>query len=1106
MWGFFQMVNKSILNDLYTNAGSQKQTEARQYVMKKKVNITKVIYDDENNFEIKARVKGTDQRFYDTYFQAKNGELEDLSCDCQEYKENYGACEHLVATMMEFASNSEYVKIFKKEENKENHAKSELIKKEKYRAFKQILNEFYKEEQEKEKPKPIGDIKLIPTVIIKEFEKKIKVEFKIGNKQFYKIKNIPEFYNNMVTGSSFRYGSKLEFVHTRQAFSQECLSLLEYIMKYAEIIKFTNESLNSYTYYGKMLNEADIDVSNSGLDDLFDALKNTLVTVEKGYDTKQVLFTEEEFDVKFCLTMEGQGDYKIVPNLDIYEYQVFEGKQYIYILKEDKLYRCSKDLKETSLKILDIFRKNYTKDVVFQKEDISTFFSVVMPKIKGNLIIDERYHEQIEKYMPKELGVKIYLDYDKNNHVTADIKFCYDKVEFNPLTESPNDFPRNIVKENDTLKILLRTGFMLDKANARLILVDDEKIYEFLSQEIEYYMNKFEVLATDNFKKKEIKQPKTINFGIRIENNLLNLDFKNIDIDFHEIGKILEKYKLKKKFYRLKDGNFIRLENNENISFLDSVITGMDIKYTDLEKSSLKIPIYRSLYLDRLLKNFKNVRGEKEESFREFIVQVDEKVIDDEIKEPKRLKASLREYQKTGYKWLRILEKYKLGGILADDMGLGKTLQMIAVFQAYKEENPKGKTSIVICPSSLLLNWNNEINKFAPELKIEVIHGTITERKKKIANLENYDIIVTSYDLLKRDIELYQAKDYEFKYIVADEAQYIKNNNTQNSKAIKEIKAEIKYALTGTPIENSLSELWSIFDFIMPNYLFSYKRFKDQFEQPIIKENDESVTDKLKMLIEPFILRRIKKDVLTELPDKTVTVLYNEMQGEQMKIYNSYMASAKQEALMEIKQNGFEKSQIRILALLMRLRQICCHPSLFIENYKEGSSKLSQCLEIMSDAIRGGHKILLFSGYTSMFDLLEKELKKQDIKYFKLTGQTKVADRVELVDEFNANPDVKVFLISLKAGGTGLNLIGADMVIHYDPWWNLSAENQATDRTYRIGQKNNVQVYKLITKNSIEEKIFELQQKKAKLIDNMLSTEQTFINKLSKEDIMNLFN
>ena len=358
---------------------------------------------------------------------------------------------------------------------------------------------------------------------------------------------------------------------------------------------------------------------------------------------------------------------------------------------------------------------------------------------------------------------------------------------------------------------------------------------------------------------------------------------------------------------------------------------------------------------------------------------------------------------------------------------------------------------------------------------------------------------------MKRDVEVYKKEKYEFKYIIADEAQYIKNNNTQNSKAIKEIKSQVKFALTGTPIENSLSELWSIFDFIMPGYLFGYKKFKEVYETPIIKDKDERAMQKLKMLIEPFVLRRIKTDVLTELPDKTISILNNEMKGEQEKIYISYMQIARKEAMQEIEENGFEKSQIRILALLTRLRQICCHPSLFLENYKGESSKLNQCIEIVKDAIQAGHKILLFSGYTSMFEIIEKELKKNDIKYFKLTGQTKVGERIQLVDEFNESPNVKIFLISLKAGGTGLNLIGADMVIHYDPWWNLSAENQATDRTYRIGQKKNVQVYKLITKNSIEEKIYELQQRKAKLMDDMLSTKQTFINKLTKEEVMNLF-
>ena len=291
----------------------------------------------------------------------------------------------------------------------------------------------------------------------------------------------------------------------------------------------------------------------------------------------------------------------------------------------------------------------------------------------------------------------------------------------------------------------------------------------------------------------------------------------------------------------------------------------------------------------------------------------------------------------------------------------------------------------------------------------------------------------------------------------------------------------------------------------MPGYLFGYRKFKELYEMPIVRDEDKLAMKKLKMLIEPFILRRIKEEVLTELPDKTITILNNEMDEEQQKIYLSYLQSAKQEAMSEISTNGFEKSQIKILALLMRLRQICCHPSLFLSDYKGQSSKLNQCIEVIKDAVASGHKILLFSSYTAMFPMLEKELNKENIEYCKLTGQTKVGERIKLVDEFNENENLKVFLISLKAGGTGLNLIGADMVIHYDPWWNLSAENQATDRTYRIGQKKNVQVYKLITKNSIEEKIYEMQERKAKLIDNMLSTNETFLNKLSKEEIMELF-
>ena len=774
------------------------------------------------------------------------------------------------------------------------------------------------------------------------------------------------------------------------------------------------------------------------------------------------------------------------------------------MLTKKSLYRCDKNFEETTLKLLNIYRENYTPKIRLKRTDFPSFCSLIYPKLKDEISLKQLDESIINTYIPQDLYVKIYLDYDENNYITADIKFVYGDVEFNPLKEANITLARDVAKENEYLDIFVNTGFMFDKNNARLILVNEEKIYNFLTEEIEEYMKNFEVLATDNFKKKEIRRPKIGSIGVKVENNLLKIDLSNMDFDIEEIKSIMKKYALKKRFHRLKDGSFIDLEENETMDFINSLIQNEDISYDEIQKGELKLPVARGMYLDRILQNI-NTTVVKNDEYKRMVNQVSKREIETEIKIPKGLKSELRSYQVLGFKWLKVLDLYNFGGILADDMGLGKTIQLLAVILSYMEENENPKPSIVVCPSSLSLNWKSEITKFAPDIKTLVIHGNAEERKKQIESIEKHNLVITSYDLLKRDIEEYKKANYEFKYIIADEAQYIKNNNTQNARTIKEIKAETRFALTGTPIENSLSELWSIFDFIMPGYLYNYKKFKDLYEIPIVKDNSEHAMKKLKMLIEPFILRRTKKEVLTELPDKTITVLHNEMQGEQLKIYMSYMANAKREVSQEIQENGFEKSQIKILALLMRLRQICCHPSLFLSNYKGESSKLNQCIEVLKDAIASGHKILLFSGYSSMLEIIEGELRKENIKYFKLTGQTKVGDRIKLVEEFNSNDEIKVFLISLKAGGTGLNLIGADMVIHYDPWWNLSAENQATDRTYRIGQKKNVQVYKLITKDSIEERIYELQEKKANLAKELLSTEQTFLNKLTREDIMALF-
>lgn len=978
--------------------------------------------------------------------------------------------------------------------------------KETHRAFNQLLNTFLEINNKEEELAQDGtsSIKLVPIFLYNDTDKKLKVKFKIGNKQLTKINNLPDFFERMLNREKYKYNNVLEFIHEENAFEEQSRPLLKFLLKYAEIIKYANDVNNNYAYYGRNFNVNNVVLSNTGLDELFEILKGKTVEFETKTGERKIQFIDEPIDIKFILEKSDENTYCLTPNIDVYGYDIFYGKNYSYFLIDNKMHKCLPKVENRNLELLEVYKKNYTQSIVFNENNLRNFFAIVVPKIKDNFEIKNIDKEQIEKYMPKDLYVKIYLDYNEKGYIVADVKFCYGNVEFNPIKNVNLEITRNAIQENEVLDTFVQTGFMLDSANARLVLANDEKIYNFLSKEIEDYMKKFEVLVAEDFKKKDIKKIKIKSIGVKIENNLLDINLEDFKFNIYEIKDIINKYKLRKKFYRLKDGTYISLEKNSSLDFLENLTDNIEIEDENVEENSIKLPIYRALYLEKIFKNMPNTNIQKNEYYKNMISQIEDRQIDLSTKIPPKLNAELRTYQKIGYKWLRTLEQYKMGGILADDMGLGKTIQLLAVILSYVQKN-KGnvKPSIIICPSSLALNWYNEIQKFTSTLKALVISGDYLERKRKIEEIGKYQVIITSYDSLKRDIDLY--KNYCFKYVVADEAQYIKNNNTKNSKAIKTINAETKFALTGTPIENSLSELWSIFDFIMPGYLYKYKKFKELYETPIIKEQNEDVMNKLKKQIEPFVLRRTKGEVLTELPDKTVTILNNEMSEEQYNIYMSYMAQARKEIMSQIDINGFEKSQIKILSLLMRLRQICCHPKLFLREYEGESSKLNQCIEIIQDAVLGGHKILLFSSYTSMFEIIEEKLKNIGVKYLKLTGQTKVGERIELVDKFNTNENIKVFLISLKAGGTGLNLTGADMVIHYDPWWNLSAENQATDRTYRIGQKRNVQVYKLITKNSIEEKIYELQQKKAKLIDNMLSTDATFINKLSKDDILALF-
>lgn len=1102
------LVNDEIITELYENAGDTRYQRAIDYVKDKRVTITNVNYENKNNFELSATVRGNEDT-YNVYAKIEQGEIKTIKCSCPDNTQNYCTCKHILAMFIEFINNSIYKELYanRTEVKKETNTKMD------HRGFKQMITAFYNSEvetidEEEEVIKERKNIKIVPSIIFDSYYKEMKVEFKVGIDKFYKIKSLSEFYTSMLNKENVKYGNKLEFIHTRENFVKESLPILDFILKHAEIIKYVNSSGNAgYRYYGKVLSDNYIILSNTGIDEFFEIVKGKNLEIVQDGEKGKISFIPGTPNIKFKLTEVSAGEFALVQKEDIFEYYVLEGKEYIYVILDEYIYRCNKNYRNTVIKLLEIYKKNFIREIRFNKKELPDFFSLVLPKMRENIDTSNIDTEKLKDYIPKDLDVKMFLDFDKNNYIIAELKFIYGDIEFNPLDlDNIPKVARNVIQESNCLNMCRKTGFLLDSANKRFILVTDDAIYKFLAQDINNYTEKYEVLVTDNFKTKEIRQPKLGTVGVKIENNLLNIDLTGLDFDRSELKEILAKYNLKKKYHRLKDGSFLDLEQNEDIKFLNSLEYGMEVDYKDLEKGKIRVPVYRSLYLNKLLENVKNVEIKKDKEYKEIVNNIDEREYDNEITPPAGLNCTLRYYQKIGYKWLKILDDYRLGGILADDMGLGKTVQLISLLLDYKENSKAKLPSIVITPSSLALNWKSEIEKFAKDIKVLVIRGNSEERAKQIKQIPNYDLVITSYDLLKRDMEVYKKENILFKFQIADEAQYIKNSNTQNAKSLKAINAQTRYALTGTPIENSLAELWSIFDYIMPGYLFTYKKFKQLYEIPIMKDNDQDAMEKLKMMIEPFVLRRVKKDVLKELPEKSITVLNNEMQGEQLEIYLSYLAQAKKEAISEIEGNGFEKSQIKILALLTRLRQICCHPSLFLENYMGESSKLTQCIEIVKDAIAGKHKILIFSGYTSMLNIIEGNLTKEGISYYKLTGQTKVDERVKLVNDFNNNPDVKVFLISLKAGGTGLNLIGADMVIHYDPWWNMSAENQATDRAYRIGQKNNVQVYKLITKNSIEEKIYELQEKKSKLIDNMLSTQTTFINKLNKDDIMELFN
>ncbi len=1110
------------------------------------VQIERVNEIEGETYKVIAKVQGN-YGYYKVELLIKGNMIRESSCTCEDNR-NGNICKHIIATCLETIephrpSTAEGKrKLIEKQRKEREEAirqwelkrKEEEERREYERRYYQSLRtiEEYKEsrdlisdstnnlnleelyeiaklkvENQDIWPKNLAtSIKLEPKIEISK-DSKLDINFKIGQTTKYILKNLSELYDAYSSKVPIKYGKNLTFIPKRENFeTEQDKNLFDFIIRYAEMVKYAEEANTSYYYSSSGVSNKTISLYGERLDEFFEIVKGQeIIYYEYNGGEQKYIYTDEKLELKINLENKKEKEYILKTNLGNFSYISSDKK--IYIFNKNKI--CSLDKKENEeiLKILKYL--DYDNNLLIPKDKINEFSTFVLPKIDKYMEINslpEVYAK--EGIIVNKLSSKIFLDVDEKGNITLQLKFCYLDYEFNILEKdhekyiAENNITRNIPEEKKVLTRIFMDGFQPIKGKNYFLLEDLDYIYEFLSDKIEGYMNDFEVLVTDKFKNQKVKEAKISNVGIKLSNGLLELDISKINFDIDEIKDVLKNYNIKKKYYKLKNGDFLNLEKDENLDFLKDISNTLDINYDKINNGIINLPINRSIYLEKILNKTNKISTTKNDEFTKIINNIDNKNFSDDIVIAKDFENILRSYQKTGYKWLKTLENYGFGGILADDMGLGKTLQVIALLSSNLKDK-KRKPSIVVCPSSLVLNWKAEVNKWCNKIKVLIVKGIAENRHNQIKDIEKYDLVITSYDLLKRDIENYEDK--KFKYIIADEAQYIKNSTTQNATALKLLDGENKFALTGTPIENSVAELWSIFDFIMPNYLYNYNKFKKKFEQPIIKEEDVEALNRLKTLINPFILRRIKKDVLTELPEKNITIMNNEMSDEQEKIYLSYLAQTQKEISEELSQNGFEKSKFKILMLLTRLRQICCHPKLFIDNYKGESGKLNQCLDIIDDAIESGHKILLFSSYTSMFDILEKELEKKKINYYKLTGGTKVDKRVEMVDNFNKDDNIKLFLISLKAGGTGLNLTSADVVIHYDPWWNVSSENQATDRAYRIGQKNSVQVYKLITTNSIEEKINALQEKKAKISEDLLSTEEKFINKLSKDEIMDLF-
>ena len=1072
MGGYRMQLEERMLNQWFS---SRDIANGRSYMKAGRVGAYRETWDDDK-INIKCVVRGT--RPYDLDIELKsfyNSIGCSAECSCPQF-DKAGKCKHIAAALLT------HIDI---RQHPERHPDCKVTRTARTNdAARKLLGEMRARQElpeagETEAAVPEKLARLIPVLSLPgSYERNFNLSFKVGYEKPYVVRSISDFIKRVDSREDFSYGKRLTLNHAPSSFDEPSRALIDFLRRIITLLTMGAQSVNRYSSFPAEFTGQSLPLSPRMFEEYFDFLSTLPIENANGKPISlvrgdpQVLAAFSRGDGMVFLNITTDGDWR-----------VSEGGSRL-CFNDSVVMLCSPAFAQNVSPLLSIEAREFR----FTFDDMPAFCSLVLPRIRNYVDIQDP-DGVLSDYMPDECVPRFYFDY-ADHQLKCKLLCHYDSGDYRP-GEGTSVGRRDIRTEDAAVRALSR-DFPYRDSQGRFVETDDDKVMTFLSGRIDAYRDMGEVFLSDRLRNQELR-PTKATVGVSVSDGMLSLTFDTGGFPPEELEALYQSLLMRRKYHRLKDGRFMRLEGDgTGIEALAETAHMTQLSPAQLKSGEASLPAYRALYLDGVLEKGSGLRVKRNEQFKDLIRRF-KTVEDSDYATPEGITGELRPYQETGYRWLKTLESVGFGGILADEMGLGKTLQTIVYF-ASRPRSETGLPHLVACPASLVLNWQDELKRFAPELKVRLIEGSLRERRKLFSEEEDADVWVTSYDLLKRDVELYAG--HEFHTFVLDEGQFVKNQSTKASKAVKSIACRQRFVLTGTPVENRLSELWNLFDFLMPGYLFAHQRFVEKLEKPIAQKGDAEARQQLNRLVRPFILRRLKKDVLKELPDKIEHVRRIQLSESERKVYHAQSLAALQQF-----EGGGEK--LAILAALMRLRQICCDPNLCYENYEGETSKLEACLELVRSMSENGHQILLFSQFTSMLDRIRARLSVEGITSFTLQGSTPREERARLVKEFNRG-GAQVFLISLKAGGTGLNLTAADVVIHYDPWWNIAAQNQATDRAHRIGQQNCVQVYKLIASDTVEERILDLQNKKAELLDAVTENAGEDLSRMSQEDLLAL--